>query len=608
MSDFQVLRRLYALYAKNCKDSIVACVVTSLFAGIKPYILLVLSSILIEGMISGTDFITLVQYAAAGLAINFIVGAVEAKGREVLNGSIENCLERENRDLNEISMQIDYENLENKEKQEKKRRHEQLVNTRGGIYWMLIWPLDKGLTAVIGIITTAVVAVPMFFGENAVEAHGFWASPVPAVLLFVLIALCIFGTNKSSTVTNKIGGRYFDGYNDASKLLDYVVHNILNRSETEKDLRIFAQEDMIKNTCFSKSEEGIACLRKSRRIFALQDLCQRSFSDFCLIAVYLYVAVRAYMGYISISNVVLYASAIVKCIDSLQYLTWAILGWNRAIEFGRDYLDYLDFDNRQYKGTLPVEKRRDNRFLLEFDHVSFKYPESDIYVIKDLTTTLDIGGKMAIVGKNGSGKTTFIKLICRLYDVTEGEIRLNGIDIRKYDYEQYMRLISVVFQDYRVFALQLGENIAASEEVDEKLARTALEKAGLAERLQTLTDGLNTYVGKEFENDGVLFSGGERQKMAIARAIYKDAPFVIMDEPTAALDPISECEVYAGFDRMVGSKTAMYISHRLASCRFCEDILVFDGGRIVQRGSHDKLVGEEGLYRTLWDAQAKYYA
>ncbi|MCM1182244.1 MAG: ABC transporter ATP-binding protein/permease [Roseburia sp.] len=606
MSDFQVLKKLYALYYKNNRKSVYVCLITAVLAGIKPYILPVLSSVLIGGLVSGADFKTLAGYIAIGLAVNFVVGAAEAKGRESLNASIENCLERENRDLNEISMQIDYENLENKEKQEKKRRHEQLVNAQGGIYWMLILPLNRGMSAVVSIITTMVVALPMFLSGG--EAAGLWGSLVSAALMAAVIGLCIFGANKISIMASKTGHRYFDRYTDVSKLLNYITHNILSRSETEKDLRIFAQEDMIKETCFAKGKEADRYLSKCRKVFMFQEACQKSLSDFCLIAVYVYVAVRAYMGYISISDVVLYAGAIVKCIDALQNLSTAIARWNRVIQFGRDYLDYLDFDNLQYKGTLPVEKRRDNRFLLEFDHVSFKYPESDTYVIKDLSLTLDIGGRMAIVGKNGSGKTTFIKLICRLYDVTEGEIRLNGVDIRKYNYDEYMRLMSVVFQDYRVFALQLGENIAASEAVDGERAVSAVERAGLGERFRTLEDGLETYVGKEFESGGVLFSGGERQKVAIARAIYKNAPFVIMDEPTAALDPISECEVYAGFDKMVDTKTAMYISHRLASCRFCEDILVFDGGRIVQRGSHDTLVGENGLYRMLWNAQAKYYA
>ena len=228
-------------------------------------------------------------------------------------------------------------------------------------------------------------------------------------------------------------------------------------------------------------------------------------------------------------------------------------------------------------------------------------------MIRDLSLKFEIGEKMAIVGKNGSGKTTFIKLLCRLYDVTEGCIRVNGIDIRKYDYAEYCDLFAVVFQDFQVFAFPLGENVAAGSDVDSARAVDALDRAGVGERYRALPDGLDTSVGKEFDENGVAFSGGEKQKIAIARAIYKDAPFVIMDEPTAALDPESECEVYAGFDRMVGNKTSIYISHRLASCRFCEDILVFDKGKVVQRGRHEELERQEGLYRELWDAQAQYY-
>lgn len=274
---------------------------------------------------------------------------------------------------------------------------------------------------------------------------------------------------------------------------------------------------------------------------------------------------------------------------------------------GRGDVQFMALEKRKYDGSIPLEKRRDNKFSVEFEHVSFKYPGSEEYVIKDLNLSFVIGERMAIVGKNGSGKTTFIKLLCRLYDVTEGCIKVNGVDIRKYDYQEYCRLFAAVFQDFQMFAFPLGENIAGGEDVIQEKAVDALNRAGMGERLERLPGKLDTYVGKEFSDEGITFSGGEKQKMAIARAIYKDAPFVIMDEPTAALDPVSECEVFAGFDRMVGNKTAIYISHRLASCRFCQDIIVFDGGRVVQRGSHEELETQEGLYRELWEAQARYY-
>ena len=210
--------------------------------------------------------------------------------------------------------------------------------------------------------------------------------------------------------------------------------------------------------------------------------------------------------------------------------------------------------------------------------------------------------------ENGSGKTTFIKLLCRLYDPDEGEILLNGINIRKYDYRDYMNVFSVVFQDFQLLSRPLGQNVAGSRAYDRERARKALEDAGFGERLASLPDGLDTQLYKEFGEEGVDVSGGEAQKIAIARALYKDAPFIVLDEPTAALDPIAEAEIYQQFNQIAGDKTAVYISHRLSSCRFCDEILVFDGGSIVQKGSHDELVADEtGKYHALWHAQAQYY-
>ena len=215
---------------------------------------------------------------------------------------------------------------------------------------------------------------------------------------------------------------------------------------------------------------------------------------------------------------------------------------------------------------------------------------------------------MAVVGENGSGKTTFIKLLCRLYDPTEGEILLNGIDIRKYRYDEYMQLFSVVFQDFQLLSQPLGNNVSGNLNYDRQRARNALEDAGFGERLETLPQGLDTMLYKEFGENGVEVSGGEAQKIAIARALYKDAPFIILDEPTAALDPIAEAEIYSKFNDIVTDKTAIYISHRLSSCKFCDEILVFHQGAVIQQGTHENLLAEEtGKYHQLWHAQAQYY-
>ena len=249
----------------------------------------------------------------------------------------------------------------------------------------------------------------------------------------------------------------------------------------------------------------------------------------------------------------------------------------------------------------------DNEYEFEFRHVWFKYPDSQEYVLKDINLKWRIGEKMALVGKNGCGKSTLVKLLCRLYDPTEGEITLNGIDIRKYKYEEYMELFAVVFQDSKLFSFSLAENVAADTDYDSERVKDCVIRAGLGERLKAMDNGIETCIYKDFDESGVEISGGETQKLCLARAIYKGSPFIVLDEPTAALDPISEHDIYTKFNGIVGTRTAIYISHRLSSCRFCDEITVMDNGRIIERGTHDSLIDEHKIYAALWAAQAEYY-
>ncbi len=269
---------------------------------------------------------------------------------------------------------------------------------------------------------------------------------------------------------------------------------------------------------------------------------------------------------------------------------------------------YFDIANPMYKGTLTVEKRDDNDYQVEFCDVSFRYPNTESYALSHVSIKFKLGEKMAIVGENGSGKTTFIKLLCRLYDPCEGEILLNGVNIQKYDYEEYMSIFSVVFQDFSLFSFKLGEVVASDRKFNESKVKACLEKVNFGGRYDRLEKGADTYLYKDYDKDGIEISGGEAQKLALARALYKDAPFILLDEPTAALDPISEYEVYSNFNNISGDKTVVYISHRLASCRFCDKIVVFDKGEIVQIGTHEKLLQKkDGKYGELWHAQAVYY-
>lgn len=275
------------------------------------------------------------------------------------------------------------------------------------------------------------------------------------------------------------------------------------------------------------------------------------------------------------------------------------------------YLDktfeFLNIPNAMYQGSLTTEKRNDCHYEVEFKDVSFKYPNSDIWSLYHVNIKFKIGKRLAIVGENGSGKTTFIKLLCRLYDPQEGQILLNGIDIRKYRYDDYINIFSIVFQDFELLSAPLAENVAGTIHYDEAKVYKTLTDVGFKERLEKMDNGLNTYLHKDFDKSGTDISFGEAQKIAIARALYKDAPFIILDEPTASLDPIAEEDIYNKFDLISGNKTAVYISHSLSSCKFCDEIAVFDNGSIVEQGSHEELLKKEGKYYQLWNAQAQYY-
>ena len=239
--------------------------------------------------------------------------------------------------------------------------------------------------------------------------------------------------------------------------------------------------------------------------------------------------------------------------------------------------------------------------------MSFSYPDTEKEIISHLSLQFKPNEKLAIVGKNGAGKTTLIKLLCRLYEPTSGSITLNGIDIRKYDYEEYVQAFSVVFQDFQLFSLGLGDNIAAGEKWKEEDVWSSLDRVQMRKRVEKMPDRLKTRLYNN-NGSGVDLSGGEAQKCAISRALYKDAPFVILDEPTAALDPIAEAEIYENFNQMIENKTAVYISHRMSSCQFCDRIIVLDKGKISEEGTHENLVNKQGIYAQLYQMQAQYYA
>lgn len=308
---------------------------------------------------------------------------------------------------------------------------------------------------------------------------------------------------------------------------------------------------------------------------------------------------------ISIGSFTMYVGAVTTFSIALKGVIESITEI-RAYDMYYDNLDdYLSVPTKLRTGKRQTSIPRNG--TLEFKHVSFRYPGSKHYALKDVTLSIQPGEKLSIVGENGAGKTTFVKLLTRLYDPTEGEILLDGINIKDIAYEQYMSFFSAVYQDYKLFSFSLKDNIALTLPVDECKIEQVLKRVGLWEKIQSLPQGINTTLYTNLEEIGFEPSGGEGQKIALARALYKDAPFVILDEPTAALDPRAEYEIYRQFHEMTKEKTAVSISHRLSSAKFCDKVAVFSGGKLIEYGTHSELIKREGLYQEFFDLQAEPY-
>ena len=270
-------------------------------------------------------------------------------------------------------------------------------------------------------------------------------------------------------------------------------------------------------------------------------------------------------------------------------------------------LEYIEYPEMfRFEGGRPIPVS--DSYELTLENVTFRYPETEKNLFENLNLTIRPGEKLAIVGLNGAGKTTLVKLLCGFYDPTEGRVLLNGIDIREFNRQEYYRLLSAVYQDFSLMDTTIAENIAVqTENIDEKRVRDCLDKAGLMDFVDSLPQGLESHVGRDVYLDGILFSGGQTQRLVLARALYKDGHILVLDEPTAALDPIAENDIYMKYNEMTTGKTSLFISHRLASTRFCDRIIFLADGKIAEEGTHNELLALDGEYAKLFEVQSRYY-
>lgn len=441
----------------------------------------------------------------------------------------------------------------------------------------------------------------------AMQVSGSAAGKVAAALLFN-IGLAVVGASVYAKWYQKKESAAMNQMTQAEKdsrfwYMDEGGSGAIG-AQSLKDIFMYRAKKMIQKTIDTEREGVRKNVFTIARINSAGGLGTGMIQGILLCVSYYCVLALAIAGTITVGMVLRYAQAIFQACMSVS-ASIRLAGEFRT-DVGRiaSTLEYLNLEAEKTKGDSFTEMTKG---VIEFRNVSFRYPGTKELVLDHVSLKIEPSEKIAVVGKNGSGKTTLVKLLCRLYEPEEGEILWNGKNIREYDLREWQKIFAIVFQDYSLLSLTLGQNVAASEQYEVERAKEVLQLAGFGERLNKLKKGLETVVYPEYEQDGVSFSGGEEQKIAIARAIYKGGQICILDEPTAALDPVSESRVYESFDEIVKGKTAVYISHRLSSCKFSDRIFVLDNGKIAESGTHEALLSQNGLYAQLWQAQAQYY-
>ena len=373
-----------------------------------------------------------------------------------------------------------------------------------------------------------------------------------------------------------------------------------------KDIRLYACKDLLITKNKEYIEDTYQYKIKINQKFKKLTIIDNLFNMINQLLTYGYVAYYFIQSYISIAQYSLYVTSINTFISSSYSIFNSFLNIRQNTKMMSEFKKFMEIDATYQEGNVKINPN--DPIVLEFKDVSFAYPNTTEYVLRHINYRMEGQKKISIVGENGAGKSTFIKLLMRLYDPTEGEILLNGINIKEIPIQDYYALFSVVFQDYQLIGFNLGEQITSSDTFDEEKVLQILSEVQFNHKMENLQKGLATSMLKYFDDQGIELSGGESQKIAIARALFKDGKILILDEPTSALDPLAEYEIYSQFHKMTQGKLTFYISHRLSSCRFCDEIMVLEHGEIVQLGHHDKLIlDEKGKYFEMFKAQAKYY-
>lgn len=625
----------------------------SVIAALTPYITVVMSAVILNELVGAQNRIKLLICILLSIGATFLLNGIGCFLDAKISVAYSRLFSTHEIILTDKAYRIPFCLLENEKTRSLREQVSGSIGLSGAGMASLYWDMD----VVVKNLCSAVIAFGLglnFMSQVMVGVRrgeiGGSAAVTILILLAGLIVVCSYVTCKISSKRFDVSFDVFEQGAKYNRYGEFYTMSYLPDEDMAMDIRIFRQKKLIleesQKKCYQILAQGDVKEMKARNRL---DVSKAACAGICSAAVYAMVGFLAIREVVGIGNVMMICSAVTMLITAFSELAQIITDLRNNNVHLLNYFRYMDLmeeghsmeedhsaegkietkteETEAEKEEVGMEKKeteaekgeeagkktvacsRNDSYEIVFEKVSFKYPESEEMALRDVDLRIAPGEKLAIVGENGSGKTTLIKLLCRLYRPTAGRILWNGVDIWDYPYAQYIRSIATVFQDFSLFAFPIAENVAASKEYDEEKVYEALCRAGLQKKIDQLPKGIRQAISHDYEEDGMDLSGGEAQKTAIARAIYKAAPIVILDEPTAALDPYAEKEIYEQFFRNLADETMLSISHRLSSCRLCDRIAVLHGGQLVQQGSHEELLGQtEGKYTELWEMQAQYYA
>lgn len=504
-------------------------------------------------------------------------------------------------------MHVDYQYLENEKFVDLVKKYSDDQNNSGSVFISLLYIFSNIIAGTFSIAISAVMVFPFIKSILFMERHtGNTAFHYQIYLLLALVAGIILITVISS-ICNRKNFNLQMAFLTENRLFSFYSQFCADY-KSGKDIRIYQCEPLILNHATNELiKNGVKINRSIGNYRAMNGAFNALIGSLIGCVLYIFIGLSAWKGLFSVALLVKYTGAFLQILEGFKGISASIGVMNFVKPKLKLFFEIMEYPVRQKEKSLPIPEKIES---ISFEHVTYTYENGENKALDDVSLQINGGETIAFVGENGSGKTTFIKLLCGLYDSYEGEIKVNQVNIDAFDPEQYNHIFTVTLQDFSVFSLPLGENIAFSENYDIGKMESCLEQVGMLSKVQNMKYGLGTYLYHDCNEEGIEISGGEAQKIALARCLYKNAEILILDEPTSALDPIAEANIYKKFNEYIktNKKTAFLISHRLSSCVFCDKIAVFEKGKITQFGTHSDLVKDKNSkYYELWRSQAQYY-